>query len=136
MKIQHAFSALIALFLVSCASTNSSNTKSLLSAAGFSERSPEGKKQKELYAAAESYKVLRVTGKGKPFYAYKDEKNGTALIGDETNYQKYEKLAIEQKIASQQYQAAEMQRDIAMGWYSAYGPYGGYGGYGGYRYYR
>ncbi len=128
-----------AIGLSSCASVNSSNTRSLLSASGFRERTPETAKQKELYAAAESYKLLRVTAKGKTVYAYKDAKAGTALVGSEANYQQYQKLATEQRIAREQYEAAAMARDAAYGWYGAYGfgysPYGpGPGGYGyGYR---
>lgn len=127
---------LAAIILPGCASMGSSNTKSMLSAAGFSERTPETAKQKELYAAAESYKVQRITANGKTFYAYKDEKSGIALVGNESNYQQYEKLAVQQRIAQQEYQAAEMRREAAMGWYGAYG-YGIYGSprmpYAGYR---
>ena len=115
-----------------CASTGSSGTKSLLSAAGFHTHAPATPKQKELYTAMPAYKVERVTFKGKTFYAYKDEKDGIAYLGDESNYQRYEALAIERKIAQDQYQAAEMQRDMATGWYGAYGPYvGGMYHYGG-----
>lgn len=110
-----------AISLAGCASTGSSNTKNLLTASGFRERTPETEKQKELYAAAPAYKVQRITAKGKTFYAYKDEKSGTALVGDESNYQQYEKLAVQQRIAQQEYQAAEMRRDAAYGWYGAYG---------------
>ena len=112
---------IVAVGLVGCASVGSSNTKSLLAAAGFSEKTPETQKQKDLYAAAESYKLHRITANGKTIYAYKDEKAGTALVGSELNYQQYEKLAIQQRIAQQEYQAAEMRRDAAYGWYGAYG---------------
>lgn len=127
---------LATIVLSGCASMGSSNTKSMLSAAGFRVKTPETGKQKELYAAAEAYKVQRITANGKTFYAYKDEKSGTALVGDESNYQQYEKLAVQQRIAQQEYQAAEMRREAAMGWYGAYG-YGVYGPspipYGGFR---
>ena len=122
-----------AIGLVGCASMGSSNTKSLLAASGFRERTPETAQQKQLYAAAEAYKVQRISANGKTFYAYKDEKNGTAMVGDESNYQQFEKLAIQQRIAEQEYQAAEMRRDAAYGWYGAYGsgiygpPVGRYG---------
>lgn len=127
----------VATGLSGCASLGASNTRSLLTAAGFKERTPETAKQKELYAAAEPYKLQRINAKGKTLYAYKDEKAGTALIGDESNYQQYEKLAVQQRIAQEQYQAAEMRREAAYGWYGAYGygysPYGPaavrYGGY-------
>ena len=110
-----------AIAFVGCASTVSSNTKSLLAASGFRERTPETTKQKEIYATTEAYKVQRITANSKIFYAYKDEKSGTAWVGDETNYQQYKKLAIQQSIAQQEYQAAEMRRDAAYGWYGAYG---------------
>jgi hypothetical protein len=123
MNIRFALIPLVAVCLTACASTNSSNTKSLLSASGFSVKTPETAKQKELYAAAASYKVHRISANGKTMYAYKDEKTGTALIGDEAAYQRYERLSAEQSIARQQYQAAQMERETAMGWYGAYGPY-------------
>jgi hypothetical protein len=112
--------------LVGCASTGSSNTKNLLAASGFHGKTPETQKQKELYAATEAYKVQRITANDKTFYVYKDEKSGIAWVGDESNYQEYKKLAVQQSIARQEYQAAEMRRDAAYGWYRAYG-YHGYG---------
>lgn len=127
---------LTAIGLIGCAGMDSTNTKNLLSASGFSQRTPETAKQKELYAAAESYKVLHFSRDGKSVYAYKDEKSGTAFIGNERNYQEYQKLSVQQNIARQQYQAAEMQRDAAMGWYGAYGRYAYGPGFGRYGYYR
>lgn len=118
----------VSLFFTGCAGLDASNQESLLSAAGFQVRTPETPKQKELFAAAESYKVKRVTYNGKTFYAYKQEKKGIAYIGGEKEYQKYHELAIQQRIARDNYEAAEMQRDAAMGWYGAYGPYGFYPG--------
>lgn len=121
-KIILLLSAMIAAVgLGGCASVASSNTKSLLAASGFREMTPTTVKQKELYAAAPAYKVQRITANGRTFYAYKDEGNGTALVGNESNYQQYEKLAVQQRIAQQEYQAAEMRRDAAYGWYGAYG---------------
>ena len=111
------------LSFAGCASLDASNQESLLSAAGFRVRTPETPKQKELFAAAPSYKVEQVTYNGKTFYAYKQEKKGIAYIGGEAQYQKYQELAIQQRIARENYQAAQMQRDAAMGWYGAYGPY-------------
>jgi hypothetical protein len=101
---------------------NASNDRSLLSAAGFSVRTPETAKQKELYAAAEPYKLLRANADGKVFYAYKDEKNGVAYVGGEAEYQRYQELAVKQQIAQDNYMAAQMNRDAAYGWYGAWGP--------------
>ncbi len=106
-----------------CASLDAANQESLLIAAGFRERTPETPTQKELFAAAPPYEVRRATVEGRSFYAYKDEKKGVAYVGGDTEYQKYQRLAIEQRIARQNYEAAEMNRDAARGWYGAYGSY-------------
>jgi hypothetical protein len=112
----------------------SSGTKKLLDEAGFRTHAPSTPKQHELYAAIPAYQVERVTYNGKTFYAYKDERDGIAYVGDEVNYQQYEKLAMQQQIAQEQYQAVAMDRNLAMGWYGAYGPYvGGMRHYGRYR---
>jgi hypothetical protein len=48
-------------FFASCASMETNNTKSLLSAAGFRVLTPQNAKQKELYAALPNNKVERGT---------------------------------------------------------------------------
>ena len=114
---------LIGLGLTGCASMGSSNTIDLLSASGFKLRKPVTDREFEIYNATPAYQVHRVEVEDKVFYVFKDENNGVAYLGDEDNYQKYKQLAIEQDIAQKQYQAAQMQQDMSMGWYGAYGPY-------------
>jgi len=109
--------------LAGCGSIDAANREPLLSAAGFVTRTPETPKQKQLYADVPSYKIQRVTAKGQVFYAYKDEAKGVAYVGGEKEYQRYQELAVQQRIARQNYEAAEMNRDMAMGWYGAYGSY-------------
>lgn len=126
MKILSILIAMItALLLGGCASTGSNSTGQLLSAAGFVTKSPQNGKQRELYDALPSYKVHRGTYKGSVIYAYKDEKGGFAYVGNESAYQRYQQLAVQRRIASD-YRAAEMDRQMAGGWYGAYGPYVGY----------
>lgn len=114
--------ALVCALLAGCASLDASNQESLLTAAGFRTVIPETPKQKELYAAAPSYKVQHGSVDGKIFYAYKDEKKGVAYVGGPAEYQRYQQLAIQQRIARDYYDAAEMNRDAAYGWYGAWGP--------------
>jgi len=111
------------LILPACSSIDAANKEPLLSAAGFVSRTPETPKQRELYASAPAYQVERIAANGKVFYAYKDEAKGIAYVGDEAAYQRYQQLAIQQRIARENYRAAEMNRDLANGWYGAYGPY-------------
>ena len=117
--------SLVGVLFSSCAGTGSSGTESLLSAAGFVTRSPENAKQKELYDQLPAYRVHRGTYKGKVIYAYKNEREGIAYVGNEAAYQRYQQLAVQRRIASD-YAAAEMNRNMAYGWYGSYGPYVGY----------
>jgi hypothetical protein len=109
------------ILLAGCASMTSSNTESLLSAAGFRVRTPQTPKQQQIYAALPPYKVHRATVNGKVFYVYKDEKAGVAYVGREQEYQQYQQLAIQQQIAQQYYAAVEMDRAAALNWYGGFG---------------
>ena len=104
-----------------CASVGSTNTESLLSAAGFLVRTPQTDRQKQIYATLPPYKVQRATVNDKVFYVYKDEKAGVAYVGREPEYQRYKELAIRQRIAEDRYMAAEMERDAALSWYGGFG---------------
>lgn len=105
-----------------CASSDAKNQESMLTAAGFRVRTPETAQQKAVYDAAPAYKLQRGDANGKIFYLYKDEKQGIAYVGGETEYQRYQQLAIQQKIAEDNYQAAQLNNQAAWGWYNAWGP--------------
>jgi hypothetical protein len=131
MKIQKTNSTVLTIFaaaaaallVTGCAETESANTTSLLTAAGFRARTPQTPRQQQIYAALPPYKVERATVPGKGvFYVYKDEKAGLAYVGREQEYQRYQQLAIQQQIAQNYYMAAEMDRAAAWGWYGAWGP--------------
>jgi hypothetical protein len=121
--------AIIGLLLSSCASMDSSNQSSMLSAAGFVSRTPQNESQRKLYDELPAYHVHRATYKGKVIYAYKNEKEGVAYVGSEAAYQRYQQIAIQKRIASDYYQAAEMNRATSYGWYGAYAPYVYHRGY-------
>ena len=114
-------SGIVLFALGGCASVGSTNTESLLSAAGFVVRTPQTDRQKQIYAALPAYKVERATVKDKVFYVYKDEKAGVAYVGHEPEYQRYQQLAIQQQIAQEQYMAAELDRQAALNFYGGFG---------------
>ena len=118
-----AVAALLPALLTQCASMGASSTEPMLSASGFRVVTPETEQQKTIYAELPAYKLQRGNYKGKVFYAYKDEKQGIAYVGGETEHQAYQRLAIERRIAHDQYMASEMNAAMASGWYGAY-PYG------------
>lgn len=129
-----AATALAAIILMGCASSDVSNTRSLLTSAGFFEVTPKGAKQEKLYAEAPAYRMHQITAEGKTLYMYKDEKHGTAFVGNTLKFQQYQQLLMEQSSAEEE--ALIMPTPMAMGWYGAYGPYFHGPHYGSLRYYR
>ena len=108
-------------FLTSCAEMEATNTKSLLSSAGFHTVTPTTALQKEVYAKMEANHVQRITVKNKTIYAFKDEKAGIAYVGHEAEYQRYKNLCIQQRIAQDYYMASTMDPYYAHRWYGAWG---------------
>src|SRR5947209_12105093 len=80
------------LGLAGCAEMEATNTKSLLSAAGFHTVSPTTPLQKEVYAHLTASRVERVTAKNKTIYTFKDEQAGIAYVGHDSEYHRYVKL--------------------------------------------
>ncbi len=124
------------ILLASCATDEVSQTREMLSKAGFRQILPETPRQKELYAAAPSYKIHSITSNGKTFYAYKDEKNGTAYVGDQLKFRQYQRLLMEQSAQEKEFEATPMVGPTAFGWYGAYSPFVYGPGIGRYRAYR
>jgi hypothetical protein len=129
-----AITVLAAIALIGCASSDVSSTRAQLSSAGFFEVTPKGPKQEKLYAEAPAYKMHQITAEGKTLYVYKDEKRGTAFVGDTLKFRQYQRLLMQENSAEQD--AVLMPPDMAMGWYGAYGPYFPGARYGTLRYYR
>jgi hypothetical protein len=111
-----------AFTLANCASANAASKEATLSAAGFRVFTPQTARQQELYAGAPSYKVQRGNANGKVFYFYKDEDKGVAYVGGEAEYQRYQQISIQKRIAQDNYMAAQMNQQSAYGWYGAWGP--------------
>ena len=121
------FAALAAVALLAgCAGVEATNTKSLLSAAGFHVRTPQTPLQKEIYAQLTNHKVARITYKGKTAYVFKDESEGNAYVGREQEYQRYQQLCIQQRIAQDYYMAYQMNNAYAYRYYGAWGYRGWY----------
>ena len=106
-------------FVAGCASMETDNTKSLLSAAGFRQRTPHTAKQQELYAALPNNRVEHAIVKGKVFYVFKDEKAGVAYVGGEPEHRRYQELCVQRHAA----QAAEeeMNPSLATTWNNQWG---------------
>ena len=118
-----AITLLLLAILVGCASWDAQNKESLLSAAGFRTRTPTTPNQQAMFTRMTPYKVERRIRNGKVLYAYADKQNNVVYLGGENEYQKYRQLALQQSIAQDQIEAAQINEDASM--YQDFGPYWG-----------
>ncbi|MBV9489406.1 MAG: hypothetical protein JO069_06740 [Verrucomicrobia bacterium] len=112
----------LASLLTGCASMEASNKESLLIAAGFRSRTPSTQAQVALYNRMTPYRVERRTRKGKVVYTFVDKKKGVVYIGGENEYQRYKQLGLQQSIAQNELEAAEINQEAAVDW--DWGPWG------------
>jgi hypothetical protein len=118
----------IALLLLAgfagCASYDAQNKESLLIAAGFKSRTPSTSRQQAMFSRMTPYTLERRVRNGKVLYAYADKDKNLVYIGGENEYQQYKKLAIQQSIAEDQLQAAQINEQATI-YDSDWGPYWG-----------
>jgi hypothetical protein len=116
------------LFLtLSCTGVQTQNKENLLIAAGFKAIVPKTATQQQKLQALPADKVTLVQKDGKTYYVFPDAANNQAYVGGPNQYQTYKQLRLENKLANDNLEAAEMNQDASMNW----GTWGGWGGMGG-----
>jgi hypothetical protein len=109
-----------------CAALRKSDVDSqeqLLSAAGFQMKLADSPQKIAHLQTLTSQKLVPHTRDGKLYYVYADPEFCKCLyVGDEAAYQKYQQLAIQQKLAQEQMNAAAMNENAAMNW-GLWGPF-------------
>jgi hypothetical protein len=108
--------------LFGCASYEIQNKETLLSAAGFRTRAPTTAAQQAMFNRMTPYKLERRIRNGKVLYAFADKEKNFVYIGGEAEFQRYKQLGLQQSIAQQQLQAAEINEEASM---YDWGPYWG-----------
>ena len=113
-KLISAF-ALLAL-VVACANTQTQTKENLLIAAGFKVIAPRTAAQQQKLQALPAGKVTLVQKDGKNYYVFPDAANNQAYVGGLTQYQAYQQLRLENKLAAENLEAAQLNRDASMDW--------------------
>jgi len=113
--------ALLAL-TAGCATTTQS-TENMLVASGFKVVTPKTPEQSAKLQKLPPGKVAQIHKGGKTYYIFPDAAHNQAYVGGPKQYQAYQQLRIQNKLAEQQLETAEMYQDSMMGW-------GGWGGWG------
>jgi hypothetical protein len=119
-----AITLLLLAILAGCASYEAQNKESLLIAAGFKARTPSTAKQQAMFSRMTPYKLERRIRNGKVLYAYADKDKNVVYIGGENEYQQYKQLAVQQSIAQDQLEAAQINEESSL-YDSDWGPYWG-----------
>ena len=113
--------ALLAL-TAGCATTTQS-TENMLVASGFKVVTPKTPAQQQKLQKLPPGKVAQINKAGKTYYIFSDAAHNQAYVGGPKQYQAYQQLRIQNKLAEQQLETAEMYQDSMMGW----GAWGGWG---------
>jgi uncharacterized protein YdbL (DUF1318 family) len=95
----------------------------LLSAAGFQMKLADTPQKLAHLQEMTSQKLVPHTKDGKLYYVYADPEFCKCLfVGNEPAYQKYQQLAIQQKLAQERLNAAAMNENASMNW-GLWGPF-------------
>jgi hypothetical protein len=132
--------AISTMLSVGCTTTQTTtqNRESMLAASGFKTITPKTAAQKQKLQNLPPGKVTMIQKKGKTYYIFPDPSHNLAYVGGPRQYQQYQQLRIDNKLAKESletadvYQDAEMQWSLWGGWdvgLGAYGPMGGPGPY-------
>ena len=122
------FGALALLALVTgCATTQTTQTTDLLTAAGFKLVTADTPKKQELLKSLPAGQLSLITWKGKNFYVQPDVPNNRAYVGTPKEYQAYQQLRLAKQLSNDNLMAAQMNQDAMDNW-GAWGP-GFYGGF-------
>jgi hypothetical protein len=110
----------------------------MLVVSGFKVITPKTAAQKQKLQNLPPGKVTMIKKGAKTYYIFPDPAHNQAYVGGPKQYEDYQQLRAENKLANENLESAEMYQDAAMEWsvwggwdvgLGAYGPMGGPGPY-------
>lgn len=102
-----------------CATTK--QTENLLSAAGFKVVPATTPQQQTHLKTLPPHKVTQVQRDGKIYFVYPDAAQQVLYVGQDAQFQQYQKLRLQNQMAQEQLEAAELNSDPAWGTWGAWG---------------
>jgi hypothetical protein len=115
--------ALLALSVGCATTTATQDTESMLVASGFKTVTPKTAAQQQKLQKLPPGKVAMIQKAGKTYYVFPDAADNQAYVGGPKQYQAYQQLRLQNKLAEENLESAEMYQDSMMGW----GAWGGWG---------
>ena len=110
----------------------------MLVASGFKVITPKTAAQKQKLQNLPPGKVTMIKKGGKTYYVFPDPAQNQAYVGGPSQYQQYQQLRADNRLAKESLETAEMYQDTAMEWsvwggwdagLGSFGPMGGPGPY-------
>lgn len=122
---------------IGCATTQTStqHRESMLAASGFKVITPKTSAQQQKLQSLPPGKVTMIQKRNKTYYIFPDPAHNLAYVGGPKEYQAYQQLRADKKLAREDLETAEMYQDQAMEWSvwtggeGVWGPMGGPGPY-------
>jgi hypothetical protein len=110
---------LLMVVVIGCSTTKS--REDMLSAAGFKQIPANTPEREAHLKSLPADKITTVQREGTLYYVFPDQKNNVAYVGQEQQYQAYQKLRLQKQMADEQLNAAEANENA----WGAWGPWGG-----------
>jgi len=110
----------------------------MLAASGFKTITPKTAAQQQKLQKLPPGKVTMIQKKGKTYYIFPDPAHNLAYVGGPRQYQQYQQLRTDNRLAKESLESAEMYQDTEMEWsgwggwdagFGSFGPMGGPGIY-------
>jgi hypothetical protein len=117
-------SVVLALLALAIGCSTTKETENLLSAAGFKTMPATTAQQQAHLKTLPPNKVTSVVRDGKTYFVFPDAKAQVLYVGQQAQYDAYQKLRLEKQMAQEQLEAAEGN---ASGDWGAWGDWGGVG---------
>jgi len=114
----------VALLALGVGCTTTKSRENLLSAAGFKIVPAATPEQKAHLQTLPADKVTMVQREGKTYFVFPDRKQQVLYVGQQEQYNEYQKLRMQNQLAEEQMNAAERNSE------PAWGMWGGWGGMG------
>lgn len=118
IKASLAIGLLMAL-AIGCSSTG--QNENMLSAAGFNMVPADTPQRQAHLNSLPAYKITPVQRDGTIYYTYPDPSHNVLYVGQEPQYQEYQRLRLQKQMADEQLAAAQMNEDNA---WEVWGPWG------------
>ena len=107
-------------FAVGCSST--SQKENMLTAAGFKMVPADTPARQAHLNSLPKDKITPVQRNGKMYYTFPDPKQNVLYVGQQPEYEQYQKMRLQKQMANEQLETAQMNQENA---WDAWGPWGG-----------